>query len=291
MSRWQVDHLARRVEAASSAGKDVFAFVVNESHPWAAAEEQDLLAQADVRADPARVQEVLAALDGLQRFKLWLADRLVVERFTTPEDAVTKVTGALAAWAIEEHTRGPSEAAPTSAERPLDFRVHHPLQPAPYFQGRSALVDDLIQWWSDPAHPDRVRALVAAGGTGKTAVVEQLLRRTRALELRGHVLVWSFYETPDADAFLRVACDVFLGEREGPAGGRLERLERGLREGNRLHLLVLDGLGTTPGGSPRGQRPGRDRGPQPANARAVDRRGAGADAGPCDLAFAAVGSR
>jgi hypothetical protein len=57
-----------------------------------------------------------------------------------------------------------------------------------------------------------------------------------------NVLVWSFYEKPDADAFLRECNQLFLGEEEGaPAGGRLERLERGLRDG-RPHLIVLDGL-------------------------------------------------
>jgi len=53
--------------------------------------------------------------------------------------------------------------------------------------------------------------------------------------------VWSFYERPDADAFLRECNQLFLGEDEGPAGGRLERLERGLRDGQ-PHLIVLDGL-------------------------------------------------
>ena len=56
-----------------------------------------------------------------------------------------------------------------------------------------------------------------------------------------NVLVWSFYERPDADAFLRECNQLFLGEEEGPAGGRLERLQRGLRDG-RPHLIVLDGL-------------------------------------------------
>ena len=56
-----------------------------------------------------------------------------------------------------------------------------------------------------------------------------------------NVLVWSFYERPEADAFLRECNQLFLGEEEGPAGGRLERLQRGLRDG-RPHLIVLDGL-------------------------------------------------
>lgn len=82
-------------------------------------------------------------------------------------------------------------------------------------------------------------SLVAAGGTGKTAVAERVVDAMRPGE--ANVLVWSFYERPDADTFLRECNQLFLGEDEGPAGGHLERLERGLRDG-RPHLIVLDGL-------------------------------------------------
>ncbi len=80
---------------------------------------------------------------------------------------------------------------------------------------------------------------MAAGGTGKTAVAERVVRDMNPGE--ANVLVWSFYENPNTDAFLRECNQLFLGEEEGPAGGRLERLERGLRDG-RPHLIVLDGL-------------------------------------------------
>ncbi|MFM7549409.1 MAG: hypothetical protein ACKO8I_11195, partial [Cyanobacteriota bacterium] len=76
-------------------------------------------------------------------------------------------------------------------------------------------------------------------GSGKTAVAERLVASMEPGA--ANVLVWSFYERPDADAFLRECNQLFLGEPEGPAGGRLERLERGLRDG-RPHLIVLDGL-------------------------------------------------
>ncbi len=234
------------VEAALRAPRPVpvFAFVVDDAHPWTELKEESRLRQPDVLADPAKIADVARAVQDLLRFKAWLKNDagLVVESFSTPADLALKVTAALANWALTEQAAPGFSTGPAASVRSLELRIHHPLQPAPHFQGRAALVDDLVQWWSDPAHPDRVRALVAAGGTGKTAVVEQVLRRARSLELRGNVFVWSFYEKPDSDAFLREACDLFLGEREGPAGGRLERLERGLREGNRPHLLVLDGL-------------------------------------------------
>ena len=98
---------------------------------------------------------------------------------------------------------------------------------------------ELTAWVADLASPDRVWSLVAAGGTGKTAVAERVVRDMKPGE--ANCLVWSFYEKPDADAFLRECNQLFLGEEEGPAGGRLERLERGLRDG-RPHLIVLDGL-------------------------------------------------
>jgi hypothetical protein len=120
-----------------------------------------------------------------------------------------------------------------------EIRIVHALQPAPHFHGRDTLVEELKGWVADLASPDRVWSLVAAGGTGKTAVVERVIREMNPGE--ANVLVWSFYEKPDADAFLRECNQLFLGEDEGPAGGRLERLERGLRDG-RPHLIVLDGL-------------------------------------------------
>jgi hypothetical protein len=100
-------------------------------------------------------------------------------------------------------------------------------------------VAELTAWVADVASARRVWSLVAAGGTGKTAVVEQVVRDLRLDD--GNVLVWSFYENPDADAFLRECNHLFLGEEETTASGRLERLERGLSNGC-PHLIVLDGL-------------------------------------------------
>lgn len=200
------------VEAARSAPQtiEVFAYIV---------------ADAEVERD----------VQGLQRFKEWLKEDagLVVDSFTSPDDLATKVTADLANWAMERLSQeGRGEVA----------EAGHALPPASHFHGRSALVDDLCKWWSDPAHPARVCAIVAAGGTGKTATLEQVVRRVHTLEPRGQTLVWSFHDEPHADDFLRAACQLFLGEQDGSAGGRRERLERGLREDNRPHLLVLDGL-------------------------------------------------
>jgi hypothetical protein len=221
----------REVEAARAAGKDVLVWILDDHHPWTEKKEQDLLTDPTVLGDPVRVTEVAAGVQALLDFKTWLRATFVCEAFTTADDLGRKIAVALSA-------RGTAPAAARRANRG-EIRIVHALQPAPHFHGREQLVRDLATWVSDLTSPDRVWSLVAAGGTGKTAVVERVVAAMKAGE--ANVLVWSFYERPDADAFLRECNQLFLGEEEGPAGGRLERLERGLRDG-RPHLIVLDGL-------------------------------------------------
>ncbi len=223
----------REVEAAQAAGRDVLVWIVADGHPWTEKREQDLLTDPTVLADPARQAEVIDGIKALADFKAWLRKTFTFETFTTPDDLGRKIAIAL---------RRSAEQAP-STERPAptqgEVRIVHALQPAPHFHGRDGLVAQIGEWVADLASPDRVWSLVAAGGTGKTAVVERIVGGMQPGE--ANALVWSFYERPDADAFLRECNQLFLGEEEGPAGGRLERLERGLRDG-RPHLVVLDGL-------------------------------------------------
>lgn len=225
----------REVEAAKAAGKDVLVWIVADDFPWTEKKEQDLLTDPTVLADPARVADVVAGVQGLGDFKTWLRASFICDKFTTPDDLGRKIAIALGKYAQDKASTRPAPPAPVRGE----VRIVHALQPAPHFHGRDALVGELNAWVSDLASPDRVWSLVAAGGTGKTAVAEQVVARMNPGE--ANVLVWSFYERPDADAFLRECNQLFLGEDEGPAGGRLERLERGLRDG-RPHLIVLDGL-------------------------------------------------
>jgi len=225
----------REVEAAKAAGKEVLVWIVADDFGWAEKKEQDLLTDPTVLADPERVRDVVEGVQALSDFKAWLRANYVCEAFTTPDDMGRKI-----AVSLGEHLRRATHgSAPARAQSRGEIRIVHALQPAPHFHGREQLVRDLRAWVSDLTSPDRVWSLVAAGGTGKTAVVERVVTGMKPGE--ANVLVWSFYEKPDADAFLRECNDLFLGEDEGPAAGRLERLERGLRDG-RPHLIVLDGL-------------------------------------------------
>ncbi|MFC2145882.1 DUF4062 domain-containing protein [Acidobacteriota bacterium] len=224
------------VETAINEGIPVFAFLVNMNFGWNQPKEQDLLNQAKGEDDAVKVFRKVQALKDFREF-LENKAGLTRETFTTPEDLALKVSTGLSNWAREP------KLAPGSVpiQRTWIFREVHPLQPAPHFRGRQDLLKDLQQWWQDPVHPDRVRPLVAIGGTGKTAVIQRFLQGIREDRLQGSILVWSFYEEPDTDAFLREACIVFVGEEGEGAGGRLERLQRAL-SGNVPHLLVLDGL-------------------------------------------------
>ena len=224
----------REVSAAQEAGRDVLVFLVADDHPWIEKKEQDLLTDPTVLADPDRVAEVVEGIRELGDFKAWLRKTFVCDTFTTPDELGRKIS-----IALQRHIQPRTAHAAPPAPKRGEIRIVHALQPAPHFQGRDMLVAELTAWVADLASPDRVWSLVAAGGTGKTAVAERVVRDMNPGE--ANVLVWSFYENPDADAFLRECNQLFLGEEEGPAGGRLERLERGLRDG-RPHLIVLDGL-------------------------------------------------
>jgi tetratricopeptide (TPR) repeat protein len=228
----------REVEAARAAGREVLVWIVADDYPWTEKKEQDLLTDRIVLADPARVAEVAASVEGLLDFKAWLRENFVCEKFTTPDDLKSKIALTLGAY-VRRAIHGQPPAAATRTQKRAEIRIVHALQPAPHFHGREKLVRELDAWVSDLTSPDRVWSLVAAGGTGKTAVAERVVAGMKPGE--ANVLVWSFYEEPDADAFLRACNHLFLGEEEGSAGGRLERLERGLRDG-RPHLIVLDGL-------------------------------------------------
>ncbi len=224
------------VDTAVDEGIPVFAFLVDMNYGWSKPKEQDLLLQAKEKQE---VEKVFQNVNALKDFRGFLENKagLTRDTFTGPEDLALKVAISLSNWAREP------KLAPGSVpiQKTRIFREVHPLQPAPHFRGREDLLKDLQQWWQDPVHPDRVRSLVAIGGTGKTAVIQRFLCGAREDKPHGSILVWSFYEEPDTDAFLREACIVFAGEEGEGAGGRLERLQRAL-SGNEPHLLVLDGL-------------------------------------------------
>jgi hypothetical protein len=122
--------------------------------------------------------------------------------------------------------------------------IAHPLPEAPTFVGRYAELHALNQFW---AHGESgLFCVVALGGAGKTAIVAEFLRRVQADPAHGpeRLLVWSFYEAADAQAFLDTA-RAYFGADQGlaPAGaaGALYLLLRALETGDR-NLLVLDGL-------------------------------------------------
>ena len=119
---------------------------------------------------------------------------------------------------------------------------------APQLFGRGDEVKKLRDAWLNPGV--RVMTVVAAGGVGKSALVNHWLRDLRDRDYLGaqRILAWSFYSQGTkenlvaADVFVRFALD-WLGDNEplptNPAaqGARLAALIRRHRM-----LLVLDGL-------------------------------------------------
>ena len=127
--------------------------------------------------------EVVEGVAALGAFKTWLRKTFVCDTFTTPDELGKKIAIALANYSQKQ---APSTAPP--APKQGEIRIVHALQPAPHFHGRDALVKELTAWVADLASPDRVWSLVAAGGTGKTAVVERVVQDMKPGE--ANVLVW-----------------------------------------------------------------------------------------------------
>ena len=161
----------REVEAARAAGKDVLVWIVADDHPWTEKKEQDLLADPNVLADSARIAEVATGVRLLVEFKTWLRASFVCDVFTTPDELGRKIAIALSNWVQGKADGRQLPIAPLRGE----VRIVHALQPAPHFRGRDTLVEELNAWVSDVASPDRVWSLVAAGGTGKTAIAERVV--------------------------------------------------------------------------------------------------------------------
>jgi hypothetical protein len=131
------------------------------------------------------------------------------------------------------------------AIRPPEPRLVHRLPPAPNFVGREAELAELRRLWESGCRG--VLALVGLGGAGKTAVaarfLDDLLRPACGPRPYG-LFVWSFYQEPDAGAFLREAYHYFAGDAAtvpAKGAGLLHLLRERLGDG-RPHLLVLDGL-------------------------------------------------
>lgn len=217
------------VDAAKRAGKPVYAFLIDSKAPWTGLKEQDRLI-----SEPDRANEVVGAVRKLQDFKAYLERECTRSTFNNADDLATQVTAALARFVPQ-----PGHTAPSTARvwRPL---FCHGLQPAKHFRGREDRVRELREWLEAPTTRDRVISIVAAGGTGKTALVEKVLRES-SLPDRAGLFVWSFYEDPRTDEFIRDAYFYFTGEREAPTGGMLERLQLALGA-DAPHVLVLDGV-------------------------------------------------
>jgi tetratricopeptide (TPR) repeat protein len=217
------------VDAAKHAGKPVFAFLIDPKAPWTQAKEQDRLV-----TEPEKAAEIFKAVQRLQEFKAYLESEFTRKTFANGDELTGQVAITLANFAPQ-----PGSASVSTARvwKPL---YCYALQPAQHFRGRAGSLQELKDWLQASVTPDRVVSVVAAGGTGKTALVDKALHDA-TLSDRAGLFVWSFYEDPHTDAFLRAAFLYFTGEKGTPTGGLLERLQLAL-SGDLPHLLVLDGL-------------------------------------------------
>lgn len=239
----------REVEAAHSARKPIFAWIADDTSAQNFAGRQEFAKVRTIASDSVEAKNFKRTAAALSAFKLWLRENMIVDSFTTPDDLGRKIAIALSNYVANGQSL--ANARHSSLGKP-ELRIVHALQPARHFCGRVQDVQALLDWMTDIRAGNRIYALVAAGGTGKTAIIEKVLTTLQQQGRwpgMGNTIVWSFDEKPDTDAFLQECCQLFIGENgDKPAGGRLERLQRGLDDG-RCHMIVLDGLETIQSGN------------------------------------------
>ena len=216
------------VDAAMRAGKPVFAFLINPHVPWPQPNNEDgpTYETAEASSDAKSAQK-------LTEFKDLLDSKFITSRFSSDEELAKLVAVTIANFS--KHLN--FTTFKVKRWKPL---FYHALQPAVHFRGRLSTLHYLKGWLESRVTANRVISLVAPGGTGKTALVERALHEAK-LSDRSGVFVWSFYEDPKTDEFLRAACTYFTGKTNSTTSGMLERLQISL-SGDVPHTLVLDGL-------------------------------------------------
>ncbi len=124
---------------------------------------------------------------------------------------------------------------------PWSPRYEHAIQPATHFVGRQRELEQVRRFVRGDASACRVLAVVAVGGSGKSALVERALQE---LAHTSAAFVWSFYEDPRVDTFLSAAYRYFLRDSAPEASAAaLESLVVEIGR-NPEHLWVLDGFET-----------------------------------------------
>ncbi|MBI1333760.1 MAG: hypothetical protein GC165_12880 [Armatimonadetes bacterium] len=118
--------------------------------------------------------------------------------------------------------------------------IVHELPGAPKFVGRTEELEQLREFRKTPGG---VFSLVGIGGAGKTAVLKRFLDETLESNTYDGILVWSFYDDPDTNAFLRAAVEYVSGQvsLDASGSGWFHALKQSLEDGAR-YLFVLDGL-------------------------------------------------
>jgi tetratricopeptide (TPR) repeat protein len=128
---------------------------------------------------------------------------------------------------------------------PPDPLQVHRLPRAPHFVGRQPELEELLSHWGSGT--GSIVGLVGLGGAGKTAIAARFLDQVLHAEMQRRpnaLFVWSFYQEPDSEQFLRTAYEYFAGESSAAAarGVALVHLLNESLACNGPHLIVLDGL-------------------------------------------------
>jgi WD40 repeat protein len=160
------------VIAALEQNKPVFAFLVDPHFTWPYATEQDRLKDAKSQQEAAGVWQAVQKLD---EFKKFLADKVVCAPFDKPDDLKSKIATSISRWLLRELQSGRRQAESRPQRQEiinfnLERQRHRP------FVGREDVFSRLDSWLLSQTGESWV--LISGGpGTGKSAILSNYVER------------------------------------------------------------------------------------------------------------------
>ena len=185
------------IDAARAANRPVFVLAAGAQDDWPYGTETAAIERAAALPTDEAIRIAREAIERMKRLdelRSYLQEHFAVEDLTTPESAAAGVWRQLAKQGIITD----QQQTPV-----IQLSMAHTFMPATNLLGRDDVLSGLLGWLRRGRQP-AVLAVVGDAGSGKTALVAELIKTLRADDvLPAQIVAWSFYADPNVNRFMR----------------------------------------------------------------------------------------